>query len=402
MAEMTVPLVSRGNGRWGSPSPAWNHLIDRESSGIPDIIQQIHDVNSGGNEAEGLFQITPATWRANGGTDFADSARHATPQQQAIVAARIFTRNPTGSDWGAGRSGRESASDLAAGLVSLDPNQSAQEPAVPDNPNRPAYNAFSNWTKNQSTRGGTAIDCVFIHTNEPANTPSMNYVNDGALNLSNFIRSTEGGANPVSYHTVASQNLNDKGVTVVYCADTANKSWSVGNSNPRSLNYCFGGSFSGWTTEQWMQQSGAIDAIAWEIVTDCIKYGLTTKDKRPPVDWSTNYAHNPPVISDHRYCSVKLRDGNNHTDVDNGRGTFPWQYLEDRINEYTDIQLGIANEPTTTPEVPPVTAPKPVGPADDQVSLRWNCLGGQTLVEAVAEIRDKVCGHEDRDKTGAV
>src|SRR6478735_165074 len=105
MAEMTVPLVSRGSGRWGSPSPAWDHLINRESSGIPDIIQQIHDVNSGGNEAEGLFQITPKTWQRHNGTDFAASARRATPQQQAIVAARIFTRNPTGSDWGAGRPG---------------------------------------------------------------------------------------------------------------------------------------------------------------------------------------------------------------------------------------------------------------------------------------------------------
>ena len=270
--------------------------------------------------------------------------------------------------------------------------------------NKPVYNSFSNWTKNQSGRGGVAIDCVFIHTNEPAKTPSMDYVNDGALNLSNFIRSTEGGANPVSYHTVASQNLKDKGVTVVYCADTDNKSWSVGDSNPRSLNYCFGGSFSGWTTEQWMQQSGAIDAIAWEIVSDCIKYGMTTKDKRPPVDWSTNYAHNPPVISDHRYCTVKLRDGNNHTDVDNGRGTFPWKYFEDRINKYADIQLGITSATPETPEVPVVVtpAPTPVGPADDQLTLRWNCLGGQTLVEAVAQIRDKVCGTADRDKTGAV
>lgn len=117
MAEMTVPLVDRGNGLWGSPSPAWNHLINRESSGRPYVIQEIRDVNSGGNEAEGLFQITPKTWDRHGGRDFAPSARHATPQQQAIVAARIFTRNPTGSDWGAGRPGREDPRELAAGLV---------------------------------------------------------------------------------------------------------------------------------------------------------------------------------------------------------------------------------------------------------------------------------------------
>lgn len=114
---MTVPLVQRPNGTWGSPSPAWDHLIQRESSGNPTIIQQIIDVNSGGNEAEGLFQITPRTWNAHGGQDFAASPRLATPQQQAIVAARIFTQNPTGSDWGAGLPGREDASQLAAGLV---------------------------------------------------------------------------------------------------------------------------------------------------------------------------------------------------------------------------------------------------------------------------------------------
>ncbi|QUE25685.1 lysin A [Mycobacterium phage Smeagan] len=115
--EMTVPLTPLPNGRWTSPSPAWAHLIMRESSGNPTIIQQIHDVNSGGNEAEGLFQITPRTWRAHNGTQFAPSARFATPQQQAIVAARIFTRNPSGSDWGAGLPGREDPRQLAAGLV---------------------------------------------------------------------------------------------------------------------------------------------------------------------------------------------------------------------------------------------------------------------------------------------
>jgi len=114
---LTVPLTRNPNGTWTSPSPAWAHLIMRESGGNPTIIQQIIDVNSGGNEAEGLFQITPATWRANGGTEFAATPRAASPQQQALVAARIFLHNPSGSDWGAGLPGRENANELAAGLV---------------------------------------------------------------------------------------------------------------------------------------------------------------------------------------------------------------------------------------------------------------------------------------------
>jgi hypothetical protein len=110
-----VPLTQNPNGTWTSTDPAWAHLIQRESGGINQR-QGIIDANSGGNEAEGLFQITPGTWRSNGGTEFAPSAIQATPQQQAIVAARILKRNPSGSDWGAGMAGRESASGLLAGL----------------------------------------------------------------------------------------------------------------------------------------------------------------------------------------------------------------------------------------------------------------------------------------------
>lgn len=51
---------------------------------------------------------------------------------------------------------------------------------------------------------------------------------------------------------------------------------------------------------------------------------------------------------------------------------------------------------------PPPPKPVVVGPADDQLNMKWNCLGGKTLVDAVAEIRDKVCGTNDKDKTGVV
>lgn len=112
----TVPLVQTAAGTWTSPNPAWAHLINRESSGINQR-QKIIDANSGGNEAEGLFQITPRTWAAHGGTAFAPNPLAATPQQQAQVAASILQGNPSGSDWGAGLPGRESPQALLQGIL---------------------------------------------------------------------------------------------------------------------------------------------------------------------------------------------------------------------------------------------------------------------------------------------
>lgn len=108
-----VPIYQAADGSWHSSNPAWEHLIQRESSGR-NIRQEISDANSGGNEAFGIFQITPATWAANGGQG---SVYNSTPQEQAVVAARILQRNPSGSDWGAGMAGRENASALLAGLT---------------------------------------------------------------------------------------------------------------------------------------------------------------------------------------------------------------------------------------------------------------------------------------------
>ena len=130
-----IPLVQKSDGSWTSSDPAWAHLINRESGGNASITQQIHDVNSGGNEAQGLFQITPATWKGNGGSQYGDNPGQATPQQQAEVARNIFTKNPSGSDWGAGISGREDASALANGLVSAPPPEAATPaPGTPVDP----------------------------------------------------------------------------------------------------------------------------------------------------------------------------------------------------------------------------------------------------------------------------
>jgi hypothetical protein len=54
-------------------------------------------------------------------------------------------------------------------------------------------------------------------------------------------------------------------------------------------------------------------------------------------------------------------------------------------------------EQLTTPQ-PPVQAQDFTKEIWDQLRIEWPQLGGQTLVNAVAEIRDKVCGTTDKDK----
>ena len=51
----------------------------------------------------------------------------------------------------------------------------------------------------------------------------------------------------------------------------------------------------------------------------------------------------------------------------------------------------------TQPPMPPQTADY-VKEIRDQLSIEWPQLGGQTLLDAVVEIRDKVCGTQDGDK----
>ena len=64
---------------------AWLRQVQSESSGNPNAVQGIRDVNSGGNEARGLLQVIPPTFRANafpGRTNIYD------PLDNALAAIR--------------------------------------------------------------------------------------------------------------------------------------------------------------------------------------------------------------------------------------------------------------------------------------------------------------------------
>ena len=240
---------------------------------------------------------------------------------------------------------------------------------------KPDFNEFPLWSPSWQARGGTKPDLFLIHTQEGGGGDAA------AENLAKFLADPN---NQVSYHYTVSQ-ASDGGVTVVDCVDTDDASWSVLSANNRSINLCFAGSSASWSRSQWLTQAKAIDVAAYLAVQDCRKYGIATNVVAPP------YSTGTPGISDHMYVTNVLHDGT-HTDVGTG---FPWDVFSAAVARY-------AGDTTTTPPVTTTPQPVVVGPADDQLNMQWNCLGGQTLVEAMAQVRDKVCGTNDRDKTGVV
>lgn len=233
--------------------------------------------------------------------------------------------------------------------AALDPGQAPSVLVVSKESSvaKPTFNEYANWGNNCQSRNGRKPDLFLIHTQEgPGNADS----------LARFLRSTEGGNNPVSYHYTVSENISDHGVTVVDVVDTDLASYSVGNSNNRSINLCFAGSRAAWTRADWLTQSRAIDVAAYLAVQDCRKYGIPTRVLAPP------YKAAPPGISDHRYCSNFLKDGNDHQDVG---GNFPWDVFTAAVNKY-------ANQAS-------VPAPVPV-PAIDLLSPAvLNVLAAQFL-----------------------
>lgn len=239
--------------------------------------------------------------------------------------------------------------------------------------NRPAYNEFALWSKNHQSRNGVKVDSFMLHTQEGGGG------NAAAENLAKWFQN----ANNVSYHYTISQ-ASDGGVTVVDCVDTDRAAWSVLSANSRSINLCFAGSRAAWTRAQWLANAGkAIDVAAYLAVQDAEKYGFTPNVIAPP------YTGRLPGISDHRYVTKVLGDGT-HTDVGDG---FPWDVFAAAVAMY-------AGTAPTEPAAPTVRR-FPDDWTDRELLIEvlrqlrgptlagWPQLGGRTLVDSVAELRDR-------------
>lgn len=254
---------------------------------------------------------------------------------------------------------------------------------------RPDFNELEMWCDNCQDRGGATIDLWLIHTQEGGGG------DNAARDLAQFLIDSTGGPNPVSYHYTISQ-ASDGGVTAYDVVDTDQACWAVGDANNRSVNLCFAGSSVNWSRQQWMQQGKALDVAAYLCVQDCLKYNIKPIVIKPP------YPSDPPGISDHKYVTEHLGWGT-HSDVG---PNFPWDSWGLSVSKWVTTLTAAPGPTPTPPPVPAPESPAPPPPDDptqnaeletlEQVRGRWGMLGGQTLVEAVAELRDKLLGTNDR------
>lgn len=87
-AVVGAPLLAAAPAN-AAPDTTWDRVAQCESSGNWSI--------NTGNGFFGGLQFTSSTWQAFGGGQFADSADHATREQQIVVAERVLA----GQGWGA-------------------------------------------------------------------------------------------------------------------------------------------------------------------------------------------------------------------------------------------------------------------------------------------------------------
>ena len=113
---------------------------------------------------------------------------------------------------------------------------------------------------NYSSRGGSGVKLVIVHTAEGALTYEA---------LGNFFASSSAG---VSSHT----GIDDKPGKIGEYVKRPNKAWTAGNANPYSVNVELCG-FASWSAAEWERHPNMLDNCARWIAEECKYYGIPIK-----------------------------------------------------------------------------------------------------------------------------
>ena len=347
-----APITVNPDGTISSPDPTWQHLITRESGGR-NIGQQITDANGGPgspNAAQGYFQITPDTWRANGGEEFAPNPMAATPEQQAQVAARILGSDP--GAWGFYRhEGREDPAALSAALVPVPgaaapPGAGGPVPgAVPLDQLPPIIPARDSGLASND-RGGTVPNLFLAHTQEgrEGTTPEelISSMAGGQFSYNNYIDSNTG--------------------RVVVGVPRDRASVGTGGVNERAINTVFTGSTVDWTREEWLQRMPALQQFA----------RLAAESGVPLVNIEGNTDPNAAGIGGHDWATAAGFPTDGHSDPG---PNFPWDVVMGLAQQYRAGQDPGAAAGPPDPNRPRGSADLPGGaPGGEQLTPEESAL----------------------------
>lgn len=164
--------------------------------------------------------------------------------------------------------------------------------------------------KNSSSRGGTPISLIAVHTNEGPND-STGSPDPGAENLITWMEN-----NGVSYHVVVDDDSRPRQVT----DDRA--SWSLRTGNARSLNVCFIGR-AAFSRAEWLRHDNMLRLGADQVREWCDRYGI------PKVKLTAaQVGADQRGVCGHWDWTVGKRDGS-HTDPG---PNFPWDVFIQLVN----------------------------------------------------------------------
>ena len=158
-----------------------------------------------------------------------------------------------------------------------------------------------------SSRNGTPITLIAVHTNEGPNPAGDAGRDQSAENLARYMEGTPESSG-VSYHKVVDDD------SVVNFVPDSVMCWALRSGNKRSLNICMTG-YAAMTRAQWLEHDGMLRLCAAEVRAWCDTHGIP-KVKLSSADVGADRSG----ICGHVNWTEGKRDGT-HTDP----GTsFPW------------------------------------------------------------------------------